>query len=39
MFLLDAHVKSELRRPDKAGRNVAAWANSVAALPDESQAE
>ena len=28
MFLLDTNVISELRRPDKADRNVAAWANA-----------
>jgi toxin FitB len=28
MFLLDTNVISELRRPDKAHRNVAAWANA-----------
>jgi toxin FitB len=27
MFLLDTNVISELRRPDKADRNVVAWAN------------
>jgi predicted nucleic acid-binding protein len=27
MFLLDTNVISELRRPDKADRNVMAWAN------------
>jgi toxin FitB len=27
MFLLDTNVISELRRPDKADRNVTAWAN------------
>jgi len=26
MFLLDTHVISELRRPDRADRNVVAWA-------------
>ncbi|RXH09014.1 type II toxin-antitoxin system VapC family toxin [Bradyrhizobium guangzhouense] len=31
MFLLDTNVISELRRPDKADRNVIAWANSVPA--------
>jgi predicted nucleic acid-binding protein len=31
MFILDTHVISELRRPDKADRNVTAWANSVPA--------
>jgi predicted nucleic acid-binding protein len=31
MFLLDTNVISELRRPDKADRNVAAWANAVPA--------
>jgi hypothetical protein len=28
MFLLDTNVISELRRPDKADRNVVAWANA-----------
>jgi predicted nucleic acid-binding protein len=28
MFLLDTNVLSELRRPDKADRNVVAWANA-----------
>jgi predicted nucleic acid-binding protein len=28
MFLLDTNVISELRRPDKADRKVAAWANA-----------
>ncbi|MBV9462495.1 MAG: type II toxin-antitoxin system VapC family toxin [Bradyrhizobium sp.] len=28
MFLLDTNVISELRRPDKANRNVIAWANA-----------
>lgn len=28
MFLLDTNVISELRRPDKADRNVSAWANA-----------
>lgn len=28
MFLLDTNVISELRRPDKTDRNVAAWANA-----------
>ena len=28
MFLLDTNVISQLRRPDKADRNVAAWANA-----------
>jgi predicted nucleic acid-binding protein len=28
MFLLDTNVISELRRPDEADRNVAAWANA-----------
>jgi toxin FitB len=31
MFLLDTNVISELRRPDKAHRNVAAWANAIPA--------
>jgi toxin FitB len=31
MFLLDTNVISELRRPDKADRNVAAWANEIPA--------
>jgi hypothetical protein len=31
MFLLDTHVISELRRPDKADRSVAAWANALPA--------
>jgi toxin FitB len=31
MFLLDTNVISELRRPDKADRNVTAWAKSVPA--------
>jgi predicted nucleic acid-binding protein len=31
MFLLDTNVVSELRRPEKANRNVLAWANSVPA--------
>jgi toxin FitB len=31
MFLLDTNVISELRRPDKADRNVAAWANALPA--------
>lgn len=31
MFLLDTNVISELRRPDKADRNVVAWANAVPA--------
>ncbi|MEA7133415.1 type II toxin-antitoxin system VapC family toxin, partial [Salmonella enterica subsp. enterica serovar Montevideo] len=31
MFLLDTNVVSELRRPDKANRNVLAWANAVPA--------
>ena len=31
MFLLDTNVLSELRRPDKADRNVAAWANALPA--------
>jgi len=32
MFLLDTNVISELRRPDKADRNVAAWANARPAV-------
>jgi predicted nucleic acid-binding protein len=31
MFLLDTNVISELRRPNKANRNVVAWANAVPA--------
>jgi predicted nucleic acid-binding protein len=31
MFLLDTNVISELRRPDKADRRVAAWANALPA--------
>jgi predicted nucleic acid-binding protein len=31
MFLLDTNVISELRRRDKANRNVAAWANALPA--------
>jgi predicted nucleic acid-binding protein len=31
MFLLDTNVISELRRPEKANRNVAAWASTVPA--------
>lgn len=31
MFLLDTNVISKLRRPDKADRNVVAWANAVPA--------
>jgi predicted nucleic acid-binding protein len=31
MFLLDTNVISEVRRPDKADRNVAAWANAIPA--------
>jgi toxin FitB len=31
MFLLDTNVMSELRRPDKADRNVVAWANALPA--------
>ncbi|RXG99045.1 type II toxin-antitoxin system VapC family toxin [Bradyrhizobium zhanjiangense] len=31
MFLLDTNVISELRRPGKAHRNVAAWASSIPA--------
>lgn len=29
MYLLDTNVVSELRRPDKADRNVLAWASAV----------
>lgn len=29
MFLLDTNVISELRRPDKADRNVVVWANAA----------
>jgi predicted nucleic acid-binding protein len=29
MFLLDTNVISELRRPERANRNVAAWAGSI----------
>jgi predicted nucleic acid-binding protein len=29
MFLLDTNVVSELRRPEQANRNVAAWAGSI----------
>src|ERR1700704_6213157 len=29
MFLLDTNVVSELRRPERANRNVAAWAGSI----------
>jgi predicted nucleic acid-binding protein len=29
MFLLDTHVISELRRPDKADHNVVAWASRI----------
>ena len=29
MFLLDTNVLSELRRPDKADRNVVAWARTI----------
>jgi predicted nucleic acid-binding protein len=29
MFLLDTNVISELRRPQRANRNVAAWAGSI----------
>lgn len=32
MFLLDTNVISELRRPDKADRNVVAWSNAVPAV-------
>ena len=31
MFLLDTNVVSELRRPDRADRNVLTWANAVPA--------
>ncbi len=31
MFLLDTNVVSELRRPDRAHRNVVAWANATPA--------
>src|ERR1700674_5150234 len=31
MFLLDTNVISELRRPEKADRNVIAWANAIPA--------
>jgi len=31
MFLLDTNVISELRRPDKADRNVVAWAGAIPA--------
>lgn len=31
MFLLDTNVISELRRPDKADRNVIAWATAIPA--------
>jgi len=31
MFLLDTNVISELRRPDRADRNVLAWANATPA--------
>ena len=31
MFLLDTNVVSELRRPDRAHRNVIAWANATPA--------
>jgi predicted nucleic acid-binding protein len=31
MFLLDTNVISELRRPDKANRNVIAWASAIPA--------
>jgi predicted nucleic acid-binding protein len=31
MFLLDTNVISELRRPEKANRNVVAWAGAVPA--------
>jgi predicted nucleic acid-binding protein len=29
MFLLDTNVVSELRRPQKADRNVVAWASTI----------
>jgi predicted nucleic acid-binding protein len=29
MFLLDTNVISELRRPERANRNLAAWAGSI----------
>jgi predicted nucleic acid-binding protein len=31
MFLLDTNVISELRRPEKADRNVVAWAAKIPA--------
>ena len=31
MFLLDTNVICELRRPDRADRNVVAWANAIPA--------
>ncbi|MFZ0426466.1 MAG: type II toxin-antitoxin system VapC family toxin [Xanthobacteraceae bacterium] len=31
MFLLDTNVLSELRRPERADRNVISWAGSIAA--------
>ena len=31
MFLLDTNVISELRRPERANRNVVAWAGSIPA--------
>jgi toxin FitB len=31
MFLLDTNVISELRRPERADRNVAAWASAIPA--------
>lgn len=31
MFLLETNVISELRRPDRADRNVVAWANAIPA--------
>jgi predicted nucleic acid-binding protein len=31
MFLLDTNVVSELRRPDRADRNVASWAGTIPA--------
>lgn len=32
MFLLDANVISELRRPERADKNVVAWAKTVSAV-------
>jgi len=32
MFLLDTNVVSELRRPQKADRNVVAWASAIPAM-------